>query len=163
MAETEPTSDVVPIRARAKSGGPAHKYSWPPFEADNTKAVKHGAYSKRIIDPMAAKIGNELVESYPHLRDFLEATLEYARVDAQVERLQMWVNEHGELDDEGEPTSANILLLRTRTHLLNLADRLGLTPLARAKLGRDVAATERDLVTMMQEIGDGSADDNDDT
>ncbi|GAB38504.1 MULTISPECIES: hypothetical protein [Gordonia] len=153
MSAAEPDGGTH-ARPRPASGLPARNYSWEPFVANNTKSLKHGAYSERVITPMAAQIGNDLVEAHPHLREFKEATLEYARVDAQVECLQMWVDEHGELDDAGQPTGATVLLLRTRKHLLNLADRLGITPLARARLGKDTTSAQLDIAKIL--AGDAS-------
>lgn len=150
------SGNVVPITG---SAGPARGYTWPPFEANNTAAVKHGAHSKRLITPIAAATANTLMETYPRLRGFREAVLEYARVDAQVERMQAWVDEHGEIDTEtGEPTGTQRELLRTRKHLMNLADRLGLTPLANARLGKDTAAAQVDLVKIWEQQQKENAD-----
>lgn len=133
---------------------PARGYTWEPFTANHTKSLKHGARSERMISPAAARIANELMESYPRLREYRGAVLEYARVDAQVELLQAWVDEHGAIDDKGESTGANNTLLKTRKHLLNLADRLGLTPLANARLGKDTAAAGVDFAKLAAAVLD---------
>ncbi|QMU22885.1 hypothetical protein [Gordonia rubripertincta] len=146
---------VVPaplVDTKPASGAPARGYSWEPFKPNHTKSVKHGAYSERLIAPLAAEIANTLLSTYPRLRGFREAVLEYARIDAQVERLQAHVDEHGDLDSDGNPTGAAKLLLRTRVHLANRADSLGLTPLANARLGKDTAAAQFDVAKLIAEM-----------
>jgi hypothetical protein len=65
---------------------PARGYSWPPFEKGNTLsvgnfgAVRHGAYSDRIITEKADHIRGLLLSSHPYLADetFSEAVLRYS-------------------------------------------------------------------------------------
>ncbi|QIK49652.1 hypothetical protein P9A14_02505 [Gordonia hongkongensis] len=150
--ESPDHAPVPLVDTKPASGTPARGYSWEQFKPNHTKSLKHGAYSERMIAPLAAEIANELLETYPRLRGFREAVLEYARIDAQVERLQAHVDEHGELGEDGDPTGAAKLLLRTRVHLANRADSLGLTPLANARLGKDNAAAQFDLAKLFAEM-----------
>lgn len=154
-ADPAPVVSIVPA-----TGGPARGYSWEPFKANNTAALKHGARSERVIAPLAAAIGNDLLEQHTRLRDplYREAVLEYARVLAQVEVLQTWVDKHGMFDEGGKTTGAADYLLRVRKHASNLADRLGLTPLANARLGKDSAAASFDIAKLMAELAKGRSD-----
>lgn len=145
-----------PANRKPASGVPARGYSWEPFKANHTKSIKHGARSERMITPLAEAIGNNLLAQHERLRNplYREAVLEYARVLAQVELLQAYVDEHGVLDKDGKTTGAADYLLRVRKHASNLADRLGLTPLANARLGKDTAAASIDVAKLMAEIKD---------
>ncbi|MFW0796564.1 P27 family phage terminase small subunit [Gordonia sp. CPCC 205515] len=156
-------ADVVRLRPSAgpASGIPARGYSWEPFKANNTAAVKHGAYSERVVVPMAAEIANDLMAKHERLRNplFRESLQTYSRVAAQVETLERHVAEHGLLNDDGNPTGAAGFLLKVTKQLSNLANELGLTPLANARLGKDTAATQFDLArAWAAQSGDTSAD-----
>lgn len=133
------------------SQGPARGYSWEPFKPNNTKALKHGARSERIIAPLAAVLANEILETSPHLREpeFRAAVLECARVQAQVEVLEEFIGEHGILGDEDKVRPAADYLLKVRKHAANMASRLGLDPLSRARLGKDIAATQLDVAQIL--------------
>lgn len=162
MASKEPdevTAEVIPISG---SRGPARGYSWEPFKPNHTKSLKYGARSERIVTPMAAEIANNLMEQHERLRRpvFRETVLAYARTGAQVELLETWIAEHGMLNDEGEPTGAAVFLLRVSKHHANLADRLGLSPLANAKLGKDTAAAQVDFAKLAAEIREAERDDS---
>ncbi|WAC54262.1 hypothetical protein [Gordonia sp. SL306] len=160
MASKDPdapaqNATVIPIGGQKPASGiPARGYTWPPFEANNTAALKHGARSERMITPLAAKIGNELLEQHTRLRDplYREAVLEYARVLAQVELLQTYVDQHGMWGEDGKTTGAADYLLRVRKHASNLADRLGLTPLANARLGKDTSDTQVNIAKLIADI-----------
>jgi hypothetical protein len=83
---------------------PARGYSWPPFEKGNTLsvgnfgAVRHGAYSDRIITEKADHIRGLLLSSYPYLADetFSEAVLRYCRAEARAVLLHDYVMEKAE-------------------------------------------------------------------
>ncbi len=158
--ETSNASASPPVGTAPASGLPARGYSWEPFTANNTKSLKHGARSERIIAPLAAAIANDLLAQHSRLRDNLyrEAVLEYSRTLAQVDVLQEWVDEHGMIGADGKPTGAAEYLLRVRKHASNLAGQLGLTPLANAKLGKDSAAASVDIAKLMAELAKGKAD-----
>ncbi|MDT2010331.1 hypothetical protein FXW78_55090 [Rhodococcus opacus] len=134
------------------SKGPARGYSWEPFKPNHVKSLKHGARSERIIAPLAAILANELLETNPHLQsaEFRPAVLEWARVQAQVETLEAWIAEHGIISpDDGKIQPAAEYLLKVRKHGANMSSRLGLDPLSRARLGRDVAATQVDIAELL--------------
>ncbi|WP_128645051.1 hypothetical protein [Rhodococcus sp. BS-15] len=136
------------------SKGPARGYTWEPFKAGHFKSKKHGAYSDRIIVPLAADIANDLMAELPYLQDttYREALLDYARTAARVEVLEKWLDEHGEIREDGTVAPAAIYLVRVRGHLASMASRLGLDPLSRAKLGKDTTATKLDLAQLMSAL-----------
>jgi len=50
---------------RPARGGAARGYSWPPFEAGNTAAMRSGAYSPRVAGPLAeVKLGELLAADW---------------------------------------------------------------------------------------------------
>lgn len=141
------------------SQGPARGYSWEPFVAGNFKAKKHGAHSDRIITPIAAALANQLMTDLPYLQDptYREALLDYARTVARVEVLEQWLDENGEVDAEGKVAPAATYLLRVRAHAAQMASRLGLDPLSRARLGKDTTAAKLDVAQIMAEIARAAA------
>jgi hypothetical protein len=127
-------------------------WSRPPFERGNTAGQRHGAHSDRALDPIAREIRDELLESGPdYLAEpsYAPAVAALARSEAQIVLLARWIEERGLLDEGGAPRGAVDLLLRVERAAQNLRNALGLTPLAREKLGRDVAGTKFDLARAM--------------
>lgn len=133
------------------SQGPARGYSWEPFKPGHFKSKKHGAYSDRVIVPLAAEIANAVCLARPDLQapELQPAVLAYARTEAQLEVLTAYVDEHGPFKDDGEISAAEKHRLRIDTQAANHRARLGLDPLSRAKLGRDVAATQVDIAELL--------------
>lgn len=141
---------------------PARGYSWPPFEPGNEVALRHGAYSPRKVEPLA----NELVERVvaqaqaaesptPWLRDvtYAPAVWAWARAEARVQLLEEWLMSRGSVgvDAEGEVQGAAKLLTRYEASAARARQALGLDPLSRARLGKDVAAAEVDMAKLMAE------------
>lgn len=128
---------------------------WEPFTANHTKSLKHGARSERMITPLAAAISNDLMRHHEHLQDplFRDMVLEYARVAAQVDLLQAYVDETGTLERNGDVRNASEFLLKTRKHYASLANKLGLTPEAQARMNRDNALSEAATSAVDQWIG----------
>jgi hypothetical protein len=62
-----PTSLVRKDGSTAPSYGPARGYSWPSAGPCNLLALKHGAYSERIVVARAAVIREELLEHLTRL------------------------------------------------------------------------------------------------
>jgi hypothetical protein len=58
------TTNPVPNRS---GNGPARGYSWPPFEAGNAIALRHGADSARAILARAEAVREALLTVAPHL------------------------------------------------------------------------------------------------
>jgi hypothetical protein len=167
-------------------GGDARGYSWPPFEPGNEVATVHGAYSERRIAPLADQIAVSLLadDSTPQYikEPSYSATVRaWSRAEATVQLLWNWLAEHDldaaltdvtETDEDAElskgaaskhTTSRHIESVLTQLHrhevrAANLRSRLGLDPLSRARLGKDVAAQHVDLARMFAELQQDGAD-----
>ncbi|NKR96213.1 hypothetical protein GS473_04495 [Rhodococcus hoagii] len=136
------------------SRGPARGYSWAPFQPGHFKSKKHGAYSDRVITPLAAEIANAVCEARADLQapEMQPAVLAYARSEAQLEVVTAYVDQCGAFTEAGELTSAEKYRLRLDTQTANHRSRLGLDPLSKAKLGKDIAATQVDLSIILAQL-----------
>ena len=154
MADAPRQGESAEIIHLPGSKGPARGYTWEPFKAGHFKAKKHGAYSDRIVTPLAASVANDLMADLPYLQDpsYREMVLEFARTVVRAELIEQWLDENGEIRDDGTVTPAAIYLVRVKGHLASMASRLGLDPLSRAKLGKDTTATKLDLAQIMAEL-----------
>lgn len=91
--------------------------------------------------------------------EYRPALWAWGRAEAQVQLLTEYLAKRGEEagdgvgDLEDESTRAAYLLLhRAEARAITLRARLGLDPLSRARLGRDVAAGELDAARLMAEM-----------
>lgn len=140
-----------------------HAPKWPDFERGNRIAERHGAYSPRRVDPLAAElveqVGSELEWLRPCDRPALWA---WARTEARVQLVSDWLVERGgDIADDGAVRPAADLLTRLESRAESLRARLGIDPLSRARLGRDVAASRLDLARLWAAEpleGDGTDD-----
>lgn len=113
-----------------------------PFPTGNTLSMTHGAYSAAIVGQEAAAVLGELAEFAPawlQAVDQFELTA-WATAEGSCRRLRRWIDEHGALDDSGQPRPVNDLLLKWERRAADARKRLGFDPLARAQLFRDRAA-----------------------
>lgn len=164
---------------------PPRGYSWAPFEPGHEVSVQHGAHSPAKVDPLAAEIERQARTSpaWPVYLDdpaYSNAVTAWARSEAVAELLWRHVagrdvedvladistSEEEETGGKGQPTRRVSTARRTRSTLewWQRADRtaaghrqrLGLDPLSRARLGKDVAVTavQAGLAQMQQ---DGAA------
>lgn len=141
---------------RPPSGIPARGYRWEPFQDGNQAALTHGAYSDRLIEPRAQEIAQGMQDA-GELPDYLAqpryrgAVMDLATALARRERLEQYLAEQStegtpmELTDNGEVRAAAVLLERVERAVERHRDRLGLSPLAAARLGKDVAAQQVSL------------------
>ncbi|MCW2496588.1 hypothetical protein [Jatrophihabitans sp.] len=117
----------------------------PPFQPGHELSTKHGAYSPRKVNPLAKDlIDMVLVDPDPtveYLRAavFRPALWAWARAEAQVQLLAEYLGDTvGDLEAESV-LSAYLLLHRAEGRAHTQRQALGMTPMARARLGRDVA------------------------
>jgi hypothetical protein len=98
--------------------------------------LKHGATSPRVLQPIADQLAAGLGEVAPWASAavFQGTVASWAWGEAQAHVLRVWLDEHGQVDDEGQPRPAAGMLERVEGRLVNLRAQLGLTPLALAKL-----------------------------
>lgn len=129
---------------------PARGYSWPDAERGNELAVQHGAYSPRKVDPLAEHLVDLVLADpdVPYLRAsaYRPALWAWARAEAQCQLLTEYLAKAAEATEDGigelgdgRVHSAYLLLHRAETRATTGRTRLGLDPLSRAKLGKDVA------------------------
>jgi hypothetical protein len=142
--------------------GQARGYRWEDAKPGNELATVHGAYSERGLAPRAAQIAQDLLthaETPEWLRtsSYAAAVAAWARAEAVVSLLWEWLDQHDlgealtdvtELDErrtKGSTRSTarrveSVLtqLHRHETRAAGLRSQLGLSPLSRARLGRDI-------------------------
>lgn len=116
--------------------GPARGYSWPAFGDGNTAAERHGADSERRWRPLAEQLEQDILGLAPWLTrpGFRPAVRAWAKAEAQATLIGEWLDEHGLLDDEGEPRPAATYSLRLEASAAAKRQALGLDPLSFAKL-----------------------------
>jgi hypothetical protein len=127
-------------------GGPARGYSWPSFAEGNFAALRHGARSPRVLQPIADQLAAGLVQVAPwtSAESFQGTVASWSWAEAQAVVLRAWLDEHGLVDDDGQPRNAAAMLERVEGRLAGLRAQLGLTPLALGRL----------LATLSQVDGD---------
>jgi hypothetical protein len=121
---------------------PARNYSWPPFEKGNLARLTHGARSARIYTPIAQDITAATRPHAPWWTPADEPTVQaWAIEEARAQLLRLWLADRGsEIDDEtADVVGVSKQLDRIVTRCESLRSKLGLDPLSRARLGRDVA------------------------
>jgi hypothetical protein len=140
------------------SKGPARGYSWKQAEKGNVLAQKHGAYSDRVTDPDQKALVKFVIQEVGYLADpsYEPAVCAWARHEARVLALSAYLDKHGPLDADGVPRPALAALKDFERLAASARTRLGLDPLSRAQLGRDVTATKVDLARLMSEYEDES-------
>lgn len=128
------------------------KGEWAPqIKKGETLAQKHGAFSDRVVDPVARELVAVVLAQVSYLSDpsYEPAVWAWGRAEARVLVLSKWLDENGTLDENGVPRPA-LSALKDFERLASTArSRLGLDPLSRAQLGRDVAAQQVDLARLM--------------
>lgn len=103
-------------------------------------SMRHGAYSERRVGEVKATILEQLNASAPvydpaddHARDLLAGNL------ARIRLVELYVEEHGLLDENGELRPVLRDLPRWQESATRQLRELGLTTLSRAELGLDIA------------------------
>jgi len=150
--------------------GPARGYTWEPFEPGHEKSLHHGARSERQIGPLPVEI-EQAARADAAWPDYLDdpsysgAVTAWARSEAMAELVFRYLADRDiaaaltaleETDEQSEMTGGRgrrITSTRRTTAALDAFHRaqsaaaghrrsLGLDPLSRARLGRDVVAAE---------------------
>lgn len=151
---------------------PAFEGQRPPFVSGNEVSIQHGAYSPRKVDPLARDLVEQVLDdssqSFLHTPAFRPALWAWARAEAQAQLLTEYLATRaeaagdgvGDLDDE-RVRAAYLLLHRAEQRAQTGRTRLGMDPLSRARLGRDVAAgqVQADLAQVMAKLRDQEGSD----
>lgn len=89
-----------------------------------------------MLQPISDQLAAGLAEVAPwtSAASFAGSVASWARGEAQAHVLRVWLDEHGQVDDEGQPRPAAGMLERVEGRLAGLRAQLGLTPLALGKL-----------------------------
>jgi hypothetical protein len=148
-------------REHDPKGGPARGYSWPPFEKGNTAAMTHGARSDRLVEPRARELTAPVFDANPHLEAARDgaAVLRYCMTLARIERVYRWLE--GQVDhvfvdqDAGRAHGVYERLERWERAAGTEEDRLGISPLARTRLGLDRARGQALVEHLERTYGEG--------
>lgn len=122
-------------------GGPARDYTWPPFEPGNEVAVTHGAYSPEIIGERARELTPHVLEANRHLDPGRDgpAIFRYCELLARIERVYAWLSQQDDpiFRDSAKGKTHGIFerLERWERAAGATEDRLGISPVARSRLG----------------------------
>lgn len=155
-------------------------YRWPDAGPGNELATVHGANSERRIAPLADQIAASLLsdpDTPPYLQEpsYAAVIRAWSRAEAVVSLLWDWLAEQDigtaladtTTTDEDErrsrsksrrhTTSRHVESVLTQLHrhetrAMNLRSRLGMDPLSRARLGKDIAGQRLDLARLFAEI-----------
>lgn len=146
----------------------------PPEREGNFAAVKHGATSPRMVDPLAASLRDEVLataeaDGMPWIATaaFRPALESWARHEAKVILLERFLHAKAEEGNAGglligeDVRPAADLLLKFEKAAANSRARLGLDPVAAARLGRDTAAARVDLARLWAHTNDDQGDEDD--
>ena len=132
--------------------GPARGYSWEPFEQGNTAAIRHGANSMRMTEPVAKRIVAELrnTEGLDYLRAprFTTALWAYARAAAKAELVLAWIDgmtPAQQFTAGRGKDSPSEMLRQLQGRAANMGDRIGLSPLGASAIADDIAAARKTL------------------
>jgi hypothetical protein len=108
---------------------------------DNLSAARHGAYSRRFLDPRARDVAEELL-AQPHIKplDALGAQ-EIGALVAMLESIDADLANRGLTKRSGEARTLVKLRLQASRRLQDWCSQYGLTPRSRAELLRDLGAT----------------------
>jgi hypothetical protein len=136
---------------------PARGYSWMPFEPGHELSTKHGVFSRRCLDPLAAELMTGLLEERQDLERYPEAVAAWARAEARCLLFGDWIGEHGILDQTGASTVALRYVAQFERLAMELRTRLGLDPRSEAELARDRSEVERNVVDLDALRARGSA------
>ena len=132
-------------------GGPSRGYSWEPFKPGNTLRLSHGVFSDRMVAPRATKFVDAVLQiaaadgsPIAYLRDptYRPALVAWGRSEAQQDLLEQFLDELGPIDNEGKIRPAAELLERVARRAERMRSRLGLDPLSRATLAKDLAVAQ---------------------
>ena len=144
MAKSKPTSkpEFTPR--------PARGYSWPPFEKGNTKALVHGAHSERVIAAQAEVVRQEIIDTAGDEAPWImapvndNALLRYCRAEARARVLSEHVLKVSAEEGAGKvPQRLWESAVASDRAASQMAEELGITPLARAKLAQTISSAER--------------------
>jgi hypothetical protein len=127
---------------------PAFPGQRPPTQPGNELAVRHGAYSPRKVDPLAAQLVALVLDddavSYLRAPRYAAGLWGWARAEARVQLVDEYVADRGlaaSLAHKPGTRSLLELLDKFERTAAGHRARLGLDPLSAARLARDLVST----------------------
>jgi hypothetical protein len=156
-------SDAKEAPAQPEPAVVLQPWQRPPFAPGHELSMRHGAYSPRKVDPLAAELVANIQAHVPHLAapQWAPAVWAWARHEARAQLLTEYVMAAGERTGDGVGNLADrkVLAAYNALHRAEAAAdrsraRLGLDPLSAARLGRDRAATAVDVASLMASLED---------
>lgn len=129
------------------------------FAKGHSLTTRHGAWSARRTDPVAAELAELAYESAPWLADpsFAPAVMAWARAEAQCQVLAEWLEENGLFEPDGRPRPALDASTKLEKLALNHRQRLGLDPTARAGLEQTLTSSKAGQIALEDAIRRGGA------
>jgi len=125
------------------------------LQKGHTQNLTHGAYTPRIVDPLAREFLDAMLghDQIAYLEDptYRFALWAWARAEVRVQLLEEWIQEHGRFDENGREVPAANGLKDAEGAAAKARQRLGLDPLSRAQLGKDVTSMRLDLARLWQQ------------
>lgn len=122
------------------------------FEPGNEINVRHGARAVVRLAPRIAALVEALRPLVPAGSGSDEPVLAVlAGVMARIEAAQAYLDEHGIVDEHGQPRPILKQLSTWENTAVRTLDKLGCTPTARAQLGLDLARTPAAAATALRE------------
>jgi len=134
------------LPARGPGKGPARRYSWQPFAAENLAALRSGVWSRRKVDPIASEFVLGLLADRPDLGGYPEAVAAWARAEARCVLLAEHFADGLIADGQERPGLRYVAQFERLASTLR--ERLGLDPRSEAELARDRVDAVRDAVDL---------------
>ena len=150
-------------KKRKTAARQARGYSWPPFEPGNVVALKAGHRSERFVSPLAAEIARQLLDDpavpgYLAEPVFRAALAAWARCEAKALLVAAYL-EGLSIEDQmmpPKPGTAAPLEVWRRLEAAAAGQRahLGMTPLSRGRLSRDITHARLDIAQLFAQMRD---------
>jgi hypothetical protein len=151
------------VTDQATTWTPAFPSQRPPFPKGHELSMRHGAWSDRKLAPVVEQVLADVLDDpaceYLHAPRFAAELRSWAVNEARCRLLESYLGKLAESsgDEMGDPTSERTqaawsLLHRCETRAQSGRDRLGLSPAAAARLGRDKAAAGIDAAMIMAQL-----------
>ncbi|MGO4957917.1 hypothetical protein ACTQ49_11740 [Luteococcus sp. Sow4_B9] len=127
-------------------------------EPEDPRVTTHGAKSPTIYAARAATLAEGLLAERPDLARYPEAVQAWATAEARCQLVREYeANAGGLLDGNGDPRSFAALATSLEKAAAAARDRLGLDPVAEAKLARDRASASLTTVNLAEMTAHGRA------